>query len=142
MKHEASIHINAPAETVFAIYRNVADWSQWDSEIQIATLNGAFQDGSTGILKPTSGNEETFTLMDVVAPHRFSIAIKLPLCTMRFAHELIPQNEQTLVINRIHFTGLFAPLWRRFIGKSIHAGMPNTLAGLKCAAEQGYTQAT
>jgi hypothetical protein len=66
----------------------------------------------------------------------FTVESKLPLCTMRFEHELSPVGNQIQALHRVSFVGFLSPLFGRLIGSQIQKGLPRTLEGLKRAAEQ------
>ena len=73
---------------------------------------------------------------EIVIDKSFTVESKLPLCVMRFEHELSATSTGTKAIHRITFSGLFSPIFSRLIGGSIRKGLPQTMAGLKQAAEQ------
>ena len=54
---------------------------------------------------------------------------------MRFEHELSSYLGETKAVHRVTFKGLFSPLFGRLIGSQIRKDLPNTLQGLKRAAE-------
>jgi hypothetical protein len=68
--------------------------------------------------------------------HLFTVESKLPLCTMRFEHELSVVENQIEALNRVSFVGFLSPLFGRLIGGQIKKGLPRTLEGLKRAAEK------
>ena len=136
MKFEESIEIQAPAETVFALYADVSSWSSWDPDVRSSSIEGAFTSGATGRLKPSSGPEARISFTEIVIDKSFTVESKLPLCVMRFEHELSATSTGTKAIHRITFSGLFSPIFSRLIGGSIRKGLPQTMAGLKQAAEQ------
>lgn len=131
-----SIRIAANRNDVFSIYAKVDEWALWDTEIESATLQGGFSEGSLGKLKPKGGPESKIKLIEVTDNQSFTVECGLPLCKMHFVH-ILKNTEagETEVINELRFTGLLAPLFGRIIGKSISKTMPNSLAGLKKYAE-------
>ncbi len=132
MKFEESITVAASAEKIFAVYAAVAQWPEWDLEVDSASLNGPFSLGSTGKIKPKGAPESEIELIELTENKSFTIECKLPLCKMHFVHELAPQgNGATKVVNGLAFSGLLAPVFGRLIGKGIAKSMPSTLGGLK-----------
>ena len=136
MKFEESIEIQAPAETVFALYADVSSWSSWDPDVRSSSIEGAFTSGATGRLKPSSGPEARIFFTEIVADRFFTVESKLPLCVMRFEHELSETSTGTTAIHRVTFSGPLSPIFSRLIGGSIRKVLPQTMAGLKRAAEQ------
>jgi hypothetical protein len=56
---------------------------------------------------------------------------------MCFEHEIIENDVNSIsVVHRVIFAGFLAPIFGRLIGSQIKKGLPNTLLGLKKAAEK------
>ena len=136
MQFEEKILISASAEKLFSLYANVSGWPSWDPDVKSSAIYGSFSSGATGTLQPSNGPKAKITFTEVVANRSFSVESKLPLCVMRFEHELAPVGNQIQVLHRVSFVGLLAPLFGRLIGSQIRKGLPHTLEGLKHAAEQ------
>ncbi len=136
MKFEERILINAPIEKLFSLYTDVSGWSSWDPDVKSSSIDGQFSSGATGTLKPSSGPKAKITFTAVVKNRLFTVESKLPLCTMRFEHELSPVGNQIQALHRVSFVGFLSPLFGRLIGSQIQKGLPRTLEGLKHAAEQ------
>jgi len=131
MRFEERIKIKAPPEAVFSLYENVSGWADWDPDVVSAAIEGEFQAGSAGKLKPAKGPEAKIVLTEVTKNTSFTTTSKLPLCTMRFEHELIPTKDETEVVHRVIFSGVLSPLFGFLIGSGIKKGLPSTLQGLK-----------
>lgn len=136
MQFEEGIDIQAPPQTVFALYAEVARWSAWDPDVRSSSIGGAFASGATGKLKPSNGPESSISFTEVVPDKSFTVESTLPLCRMRFEHELSATTSGTRALHRVTFFGALAPLFGRLIGRQIRKGLPGTMAGLKRAAEQ------
>lgn len=136
MQFEEQILIDAPVDKLFSLYANVSGWSSWDPDVKSSSIDGQFSSGATGILQPSSGPKAKITFTEVVQNRSFTVESKLPLCAMRFEHDLAPLGNQVRVLHRVSFVGLLAPLFGRLIGSQIRKGLPHTLGGLKRAAEQ------
>jgi hypothetical protein len=137
MKFESSIQVNAPAPTIFALYADVPNWPRWDTDVKLATLSGPFASGATGVVHPNGGPKSTLNFIEVRPNQGFVATCKLPLCVMRFEHELSPQGRGTQVTHRVLFQGLLAPLFGRLIGSGMQKTLPHALANLKKVAEGG-----
>ncbi|MFN4774814.1 MAG: polyketide cyclase, partial [Pseudanabaena sp.] len=61
----------------------------------------------------------------------FTVESKLPLCIMKFTHELIQEGDTTKVTHGVEFHGPLAFLFSKIIGKQIYESFPVTLEGLK-----------
>lgn len=135
MHFEESIVISAPAEKVFSLYANVAGWPSWDPDVKEASIDGALASGVAGTLHPSNGPKSKIILTEVAPNRLFTVESKLPLCVMRFEHELSNASGQTKALHRVSFSGALSPLFGRLIGSQIRKGLPHSLQGLKRAAE-------
>jgi uncharacterized protein YndB with AHSA1/START domain len=136
MNFEASTLINAPIATVFSLYANVPGWPTWDSDVKQATLDGPFVSGARGVIFPNGGPKSEIVFTEVVKNKKFIAQCKLPLCVMRFEHELVEgQGGTTSATHRVVFAGLLAPVFGRLIGSGMRKTLPHAMAGLKRAAE-------
>jgi len=132
MQFNEKIVINAPVEKVFAAYENVSGWSEWDPDVVSSHLDGAFEVGTFGKLKPKGGPTTKIQVTSVSKNESFTVECKMPLCKMEFIHELTESAEHsTEVVNKIIFTGPLGPVFGRMIGKGIAETMPGSLKGLK-----------
>jgi len=136
MQFEEKVLINAPLEKVFSLYANVSDWSLWDPDVKSSSVSGAFTSGATGVLEPSSGPKAKIVFTEVIPNQSFTVESKLPLCIMRFEHELSSTGNQTQALHRVSFAGFLSPFFGWLIGSQIRKGLPHTLKGLKRAAEQ------
>jgi len=140
----ASIDVAASPERVFALWADAAGWPRWDPDLEEATLEGPFADGSRGSLKPRGAPRTAIELNAVRPPHGFSAVARLPLCRMRFEHRLeplMPPAAGCRVTHAVRFEGPLAPIFRRLVGPTVKRGLPGTMAGLKAAAERVATEA-
>jgi hypothetical protein len=139
MKFEASTKINATSADVFSLYADVSGWPTWDPDVKTASLAGAFISGAKGVIVPKGGPKSEIIFTEVVNSKKFTAQCKLPLCVMRFEHELDEargaEGAGTQATHRVIFQGPLAPLFGRLIGSGMRKTLPNTLAGLKQAAE-------
>ena len=136
MQFEEQIVIAAPPEKVFALYENVTAWSSWDPDVKTSSIEGSFSSGASGSIKPSSGPKARIKFTEIMPNLSFTVETKLPLCIMRFEHELTLLASGTNAKHRVTFQGLLSPFFGRVIGSQIRKGLPITLQGLKHAAEK------
>jgi hypothetical protein len=136
MQIEASIQINTPAATIFALYENVAQWPSWDTEVKSASIQGAFASGAKGEIVPHGAPKSDVVFSEVIRNRSFTVDCKLPLCLMRFEHELLEQGGGTRATHRVVFDGLLAPVFGRLIGSGMRKSLPKVMESLKAAAEK------
>ncbi len=136
MQFEEQVVITASVEKIFLLYSDVKNWSAWDPDVKASSIDGQFTSGAMGTLQPSSGPKAKIIFTEVVPNHSFTVESKLPLCVMRFEHELSSISEGTKVVHRVVFEGFLSPLFGRLIGSQIKKGLPHTLQGLKHSAEK------
>ena len=136
MQFEASIQINAAAATIFALYENVAQWPVWDSDVKSASIQGAFVSGARGVIVPNGGPKSDILFSEVIRNKSFTVDCKLPLCMMRFEHELVAHGGGTRATHRVIFDGLLAPVFGRLIGSGMRKTLPEVMENLKSVAEK------
>lgn len=132
---EERILVKASPENIFNAYSNVEKWCNWDSDVKSSSLEGEFKQGIQGVLIPSKGPKARFLLVEVILNKSFISETKLPLCCMRFEHQLKLSGEYTEVTHRVGFTGLLSFVFKRLIGSQIKQGLPNALLELKKVCE-------
>jgi Polyketide cyclase / dehydrase and lipid transport len=140
MIHSAQITVDAPAATVFDIYRDVERWHTWDPDTKAAQLHGPFVVGTKGRLVPSRGRAVPMELVEVTEGRSFTVECRVPLFCMRFVHELTPEGDRTQVEQRLQTSGPLRFLLDRIIGPQVREGFPRTLASLKRLAQARYRE--
>ncbi|MFK7993820.1 MAG: SRPBCC family protein [Granulosicoccus sp.] len=135
MSIEYCIRIACTREHIFAIYKDINSWPQWDPDIENVGLDGEFTEGTRGWLKPVGAPKTATRMTSVNEPASFSVESKIPFCTMTFEHELKAVDNATEVTHRVVFSGALAPVFSRIIGSKIRKGIRGTMEGLKQYAE-------
>lgn len=138
---EASAVTPAAPEQVWALYEQVGTWSQWDHEVESSRLEGPFEVGSLGVLKPKGGPAARFRLTAVERGRRFADVTRLPLAALAFEHTLTPVEGGTRIHHQVTIRGPLAFLFSRVIGKKIAAGLPAAVEALALAAARALPRA-
>lgn len=133
---EESIHIHAPAETVFDLYRDVGGWKQWDPDTSDARLDGPFEVGTLGRIVPAKGRGAPMRITEITPGRSFTVEAWIPLFRMKFDHELVPSGGGVRALHRVSFSGPLAFLFGPMVGKQVRAGLPHTMRSLKAHAER------
>jgi hypothetical protein len=108
----------AAADTLWALYRDVASWPAWLDGVSEAELDGPFAAGTGGTLRLADGETRTLRLATVTEPESFTMEVRLadgiwlwvghyltPLPTggTRITHEPVVPHA-ALDVFGIHFT--------------------------------------
>lgn len=133
---EESIHIDAPADAVFALYSDVASWSRWDPDTSEARLDGPFEAGTPGRIVPTKGRGAPMRVTEVTPNRSFTVVAWIPLFRMQFDHELTPTATGVRALHRVRFSGPLSFLFGPIVGRQVRAGLPHTMRSLKAHAER------
>jgi len=130
----------ATPEAVWSLWQT-SNWTKWDPALEWVRLDGAFQAGPRGELKPKSGPKTKFTVLRVDPNRGFADRSHLPLTHLDFTHEVVPLEDGTVKITHTAtFSGPLAFLFSRIIGKGIKAGLPGALQKLAALAEGAAAQ--
>ena len=107
------------------------NWNKWDPEIKESFIDGEFKEGTTGFLKPLSGPKSKFALTKVIQNKSFTAKTTLPLCSIYFERNIIPDSSGTEAVHRIVFDGFLAPLFGRLLGNKLKEEQLRTMKSLK-----------
>jgi hypothetical protein len=99
-------------------------------------LNGKFEKGTKGILKPTNGPKSKFILESAKYPSEFSTKSYLPLAKMYFTHGISETNGKTQITHRVEIRGIATFIFSKVIGKKIVAELPKTMEKLLVMAQK------
>jgi len=135
---EASAVSAATPEQVWAQWIDVSGWSQWDDSVDHAEIDGPFEQGMTGWLKPSSGPKARFTLTEVTANRTFTNRSRVPLGSLEFAHSLTSSSEGTVITHRVTMQGPLTFILRRVVGRRIERDLPSIVDRLATIAA-GHT---
>ncbi len=131
-----TIETNATKEQIWKLWTNVEKWNNWDNQVEFSELNGNFEKGTYGILKPVKSPKSKFQLISVENLREFTTRSYLPLAKMDFTHELIENKGKLYITHGIKITGLLAFLFSKIIGEKIIKELPNTMEKLSQMAEK------
>jgi hypothetical protein len=135
---EESVETTATAEQVWAVWSNSVAWPKWDDVVEWVTLEGPFQKGSKGVMKPTGGPKVKFELQEVEALRHFRDRSFLPLTSLDFIHTYTPAKSEgkAKITHRVEMRGLLTPIFSRVIGKNVKKGLPGAMRKLIGLAEK------
>ena len=135
VKCSKTITINANSEKVWEIITNINNWSNWQTDIKDARLQGALQPNTTFVWK-TGGAKVHSTLHTVDSLKQFGWTGKT--YGMYAIHNWIftETNGQTTVVVNESMEGLLAKLFKKSFNKNLEKGMQHWLDLLKKECEK------
>lgn len=124
--YEHSIETTAPAEAVWALYRDVDNWGSWDTSVESIMIHGPFAVGTEISMVPTGQDEVRFTIIELRENELFADETIFGEVRLRFIHRLERLESGTLVTHRVEVDGPDA----EHIGPAVTEDLPEAMAGL------------
>jgi carbon monoxide dehydrogenase subunit G len=131
-----TVETSCPPAAVWHIWQDVRNWNTWDPGIEYSTLNGPFQTGTTGTLKPKGGPLVKTLLTRVEPMHMFVDEAKLPLTKIIVTHSMKQVEGKTHVTHHIEMKGALAFLFAYLIGRNMKKNLPQEMLEMVKKAEQ------
>jgi Polyketide cyclase / dehydrase and lipid transport len=131
----AQAHSTASQTHFFARWADMGTWSEWNMDTEWVRLDGPFETGATGVLKPKGGPKVPFVVASVI-PGREFIDVSLLLgAKLTFAHAVTVEGDGCTIAVTVSMTGPMAWFWRMVLGKSLRASLQPDLDRLVATAE-------
>jgi hypothetical protein len=126
----------ARPDAIWLLWSDVAAWPQWDTDLEVVTLDGPFVTGARGTLKPKGMDVFPFVLTRAELDRGYSDETPLDGATLRFDHDLEPTGAGTLIHQRVTVEGPKANEYFALLAANIILDIPQALARLATKAEQ------
>ncbi|MBA3956837.1 MAG: SRPBCC family protein [Parachlamydiaceae bacterium] len=133
IKH--TVETRASPEAIWEIWQDVTNWKTWDHGIEFSTIEGPFQTGTTGTLKPIGGPLVHTKLTLVEPKKRFVDEAQLTLARIIVSHFLTESEGKTHVTHQIEMTGPLAFFFAIVIGRNMKKNLPQEMAAMIKKAE-------
>ncbi|AYF72549.1 hypothetical protein D7D52_00105 [Nocardia yunnanensis] len=131
---EASATSTAAPAAFFVKWADMATWPEWNQDTEWVILDGKFEQGATGTLKPKGGPKTKFVVTKLTDTE-FVDSSKLIGARLIFAHTVVTDGERTTVTVRVSMEGPLRGLWNRIMGKDLAASLQRDVDALVAAAE-------
>lgn len=129
------IKIKAKPSVIWRYWTDVENWNKWDADIAYSKLQGKFDVGTKGELKPKKGPKAKFEITNVTLNKQFKNISNLPLTKLEFNHVIEDSSDGVIVRHSIQMTGLLTGLFSRIVGRELAKGLPVALQNLKDMVE-------
>ena len=133
-KHTVST--SAQSEKIWSIWVDVPNWHTWDSGLQSATINGPFQVGQKGKIKPDKGPKAKFVISEMVDGKSYTFKTRIPFGWLIVKRYLKVENGQTQFTHDVAFTGLFKKTFAKKFGPRYKKMLPEVMSQIKEIAEK------
>lgn len=124
-------------DAVRRLWSDVEGWRRWDEEVEWSRLNGPFEAGIRGELKPKGGPRASFVTTEVLQGHSFANRLRLPLASVEFFHEMEPIDEGTSIVHEVRISGPLSPVFARLLGPGFAKGLAEAVRNVARLAEAG-----
>jgi len=122
---EHSAESSASAAAVWRRYVDVEHWSEWSQKgVERSSLDGEFEEGTTGKSKAPGFPEGKFQLVTVEPEKQFVSEAKFPGGRLTFEHMIEPADGGTRITHRATLDGPLTFVWSQVIGRIVKRGMP------------------
>ncbi|MBA2307246.1 SRPBCC family protein [Candidatus Dependentiae bacterium] len=135
IKH--TVETTASPQEIWNIWQDVANWNTWDHGIEYSTIDGPFQEGTTGTLKPKGGSLVHTKLTRVEPLKLFIDESKLPLARIIVSHYMNSSNGFTQVTHQIEMDGPLSFVFAFLIGRTMKKNLPQEMMAMVKKAETG-----
>jgi hypothetical protein len=135
MKFSHTLKTAATPERIWAIWIDVENWSQWDTELIDAELDGAFVLGAIGRLKPKTGRVSKFEISQFNPGKSYTFTLGLPLCSLQIHRYLSDRVDGTYFTHEVSFQGLLGWLFGLLLGRKFQSVLPSVMANVARIAE-------
>jgi uncharacterized protein YndB with AHSA1/START domain len=99
---------------IWAVWSDADRWSEWNSGVRSASLDGPFAAGTKGRLRPASGPTGSIEIIELEPNARWVTATRLPGARFVLEHRLDDgPNGEVQVTYRGRLDGRLAPLYVR-----------------------------
>jgi Polyketide cyclase / dehydrase and lipid transport len=133
----ATVTSSASPSAFFARWADMATWPDWNLDTQWVRLDGPFQTGATGLLKPKGGPKVPFVLTSVVPDREFVDVSKLLGARLTFRHDVHPHEDGGCTVDvTATIAGPLSWIWTLVLGKGLRASVQPDLDRLRALVER------
>jgi hypothetical protein len=133
---EHSTETSATQQEIWRLWADVAEWPEWNADIEEIELTGAFAAGSTIRMTPIGQEPIELRIAEAVEPELFVDEADLGEILVRTIHRAEQLDDgRARVSYRMEITGPASDTLGPQIGPEISGDFPQTLAALVARAE-------
>lgn len=111
-------------------------WPKWDTELNKAEINQAFQLGNQGTMIPMSGQQLKFTITQLQKGSFYQVRTKMPLGHLDMERTIVRHGEECTFRDEISFGGLSGNIFALFLGGKFKKVLPSVIENFKRQVEQ------
>ncbi|HEY3192134.1 MAG TPA: SRPBCC family protein [Solirubrobacterales bacterium] len=132
---EYSHPTTAEPDTIWRLWSDVSNWSRWDTDLEEVTLEGEFETGSVGSLRPQGMDAFPFTITRAEPGVGYSDETSIGDAVLRFDHDVVPSRGGLVVRQRVTMDGPAANELFDEFGDKIIPDVPGSVSRFTALAE-------
>jgi hypothetical protein len=135
---EAQARSTAAPAGFFRKWGDMATWPEWNEDTEWVRLDGPFETGSRGVLKPKGGPRVKFVIESLVPDREFVDVSLLVGARLTFRHIVETLDEGGCRVQvTVTMTGSLRRLWFKILGSGLQSSLQPDLDRLVAAVEAG-----
>jgi hypothetical protein len=137
---EYSVDTTALPEAIWALFRDVEGWWSWNPGLRWAIVDGPFQTGTAGRMKPVKGPKRRFVITEMEEERSFATQAKLPGARLHFVHRIKPLGDgHSQVTMGAAIDGPISGGYSLILGRDLAGYLPIAVKQLAAKAEAEST---
>jgi len=134
--HGRSRTTRASPAAIWRLWSDPSTWHEWNPNVQRMEMNGAFANGTTGVMHTNAGQHHQIQLEHIDPGRSFDLQTAvLPLTRFTFHCEVVPSASGSTISQSLAMSGPLAFLFAPMAGERIAASFEPLLQGLADKAE-------
>lgn len=129
-KTYSKVYPGVKKETVWSLWEDVNNWTQWDPDIEYAKMTEPFQAGSHFVFKPKGAGEVKIQLVEVEKFKKFTDNFKFIGAQLFGTHEMEETHEGLKMTTTVKVTGPLRFIWVKLVATGIVDTIPEQMDSL------------
>ena len=130
-----TIPVNATKSNVWETLIDVQNWHQWDTELIEVNLEGIFEKGAKGTMKPKTGPKLKFYISELIPNQSYTINTIMPVGELVIKRSLTEINNEIHFTDDIAFTGFLKYVFGFMLGGQFGKVLPEVMNNFKRITE-------
>jgi Polyketide cyclase / dehydrase and lipid transport len=130
-----TISVNTTKANVWQTLIDVQNWHQWDTELLEANLEGIFEKGAKGTMKPKTGPKLKFYISELIPNYSYTINTIMPVGELIIKRSLTEINNEVHFTDDIAFTGFLKYFFGFMLGGQFRKVLPEVMNNFKRIAK-------
>ncbi|WP_214322336.1 SRPBCC family protein [Nonomuraea sediminis] len=127
--------ISGDIAAIWRVATDVPSWPAWDPHEEKSRIDGPFEPGTTGYVKPKGAPGGPFTITEVERERMWASQAGIPFGKFCGVNRYEPVGDGKVKVSKhIEIHGPFAPIFRLIWERAIRADLQRTFAALEVEA--------